>query len=404
MTKNLTDKFCAGIRSAERENVFDKKTRGLVLRVSKKSKVWYFTYRNGGPSQWLRLGDYPAVKLAEARTLALEHRHAVDVEGKDPAAERRTPPPEPVPEPELPKAFTFADFVASFVLFQKGKKKTWRDDENMIARYLTPAWGPLPLKDITRTHIHEMLDAASGKGLTIGVNRLQALISRIFIVALDRSLIDANPASKIIKRFDETPREVTLTDDQIRALWSGLDAHPGAAADAIKLRLLLGQRGEQTVSMLRAEVDLDTAVWTKPRRKMKRKKGAGPHAVALPPTALAIVTRHIESLPDDEPRIFPGLVLTGDEHKALTPLRGAAYEWIDLRRTVATRLADLRFGEEVIDRVLDHARTSVTSKHYVQHQYVDEIRRALTAWDEELRRILTNKAKKKAAVLRMRAR
>jgi len=53
-------------------------------------------------------------------------------------------------------------------------------------------------------------------------------------------------------------------------------------------RLLLLQRGEQTVSM-RAAVDLDAAVWTKPRRKMKREKGAGPHAVALPPTALAIL-------------------------------------------------------------------------------------------------------------------
>ena len=29
-------------------------------------------------------------------------------------------------------------------------------DANMIARYLTPAWGPLPLKDITRTHIHDI--------------------------------------------------------------------------------------------------------------------------------------------------------------------------------------------------------------------------------------------------------
>ena len=44
MTKNLVDRFVAGIQSATRENYFDTKTRGLVLRVSPRAKVWYFTY------------------------------------------------------------------------------------------------------------------------------------------------------------------------------------------------------------------------------------------------------------------------------------------------------------------------------------------------------------------------
>ena len=124
MTKTLTDRFVAGIRSATRENYFDTKTRGLVLRVSPRAKVWYFTYRNGGPSQWLKIGDYPAVSLADARTTALDHRHSIDVEGKDPAAERRTPAPDP------PTSFTFADFIPTFIAFQKGRVKTWRDDRN----------------------------------------------------------------------------------------------------------------------------------------------------------------------------------------------------------------------------------------------------------------------------------
>ena len=118
MTKTLNDRFVAGIKGATRENYFDTKVRGLALRVSPRAKTWYFTYRRGGPTQWLRLGDYPAVKLAEARTLALEQRHAVDVDGKDPAAERRIPTPEPEPSPTV---FTFADFVPTFIAFQKGR-------------------------------------------------------------------------------------------------------------------------------------------------------------------------------------------------------------------------------------------------------------------------------------------
>ena len=105
-----------------------------------------------------------------------------------------------------------------------------------------------------------------------------------------------------------------------------------------------------------------------------------------------------------ERSVFPGLTLTGDAHKALGVIHGGAYTWKDLRRTVATRLAGLGFDETVIGRVLNHARVTVTARHYDQHAYLDETRRALTAWDLELQRIRADKPKSTAAVLRMRGR
>lgn len=399
MKKALTDRFVAGVHSAIRENYFDKKARGLVLRVSPRAKTWYFVYRVAGkPSQWLKLGTTDALSLADARTAALDQRHAIEVDGRDPVAERRTPPPESTPEP---RAFLFSDFAQTFVAFQKGRTKTWRDDEAMIARHLSPAWGALPLRSITRTHVHEVLDAAVGKGLTIGVNRLQALISRCFTVALDRGLVDAHPAARMIKRFSEAPRTRTLSDGELRALWEGLDAHPGAAADAIRLRLLLGQRGGETAGLLWSELDLSAAIWSMPGTRTKNKR---PHTVALPGTALSLLKARRKAVPQDESQVFPALSLTSDEHKALSLIHGGTYEWTDLRRTVATRLAELGFDETTIGRVLNHARVTVTAKHYNQHAYLDETRRALSAWDVELHRILANKAKKKAAVLPMRGR
>jgi len=82
-------------------------------------------------------------------------------------------------------------------------------------------------------------------------------------------------------------------------------------------------------------------------------------------------------------------------------IHGGAYEWTDLRRTVGTRLAGLGFDETTIGRVLNHARYTVTAKHYNQHVYLDEIRRALTAWDRELQHVVTD-APKKTRVLPMR--
>jgi integrase len=393
----LNDRTIARPKLA-RDTYFDTQARGLALRVGAKSRVWYFVYRNGGSPAWFKLGTYPSVPLAEARTLALDKRHDLDIKGIDPAVERRK---EPEPPPATPQAFTFTDFVPAFIAFQKGRKKTWYDDEAMIARYLTPAWGPLPLNSITRKQVQERLDDVTGKGLTVGVNRLQALISRIFTVALDKGHIETHPAHRMIKRFSEQPRERVLTDDELRALWAGLDAQPGAASDAIRLRLLLGQRGEETAGMLWQELHLDEAYWALPGTRTKNRKA---HVVALPPTALALLKERRRHAPKDAVAVFPALALTGDEHKALNSIHSGSYEWTDLRRTVATRLADLGFDETLIGRVLNHVRHTVTGRHYDQHRYVEEIRQALNAWDGELQRILANVAKTPTRVLPMRRR
>jgi integrase len=52
----------------------------------------------------------------------------------------------------------------------------------------------------------------------------------------------------------------------------------------------------------------------------------------------------------------------------------------DLRRTVGTRLAELRIPKEIRDRCLNHAAGDVGSIHYNLHDYADEKREALNRW------------------------
>jgi hypothetical protein len=202
---------------------FDMKTRGLALRgTSNGGKTWAFIYRAGGKPKWITLGAYPAVTLADARTLALNSRHSIEVQKRDPAAELRAERQAKKAPPQPPPAvFTFGDMAKLYEAFSKGKKKTWQEDIGKVKRHLLPAWGTLPLRDITRRHVHEVLDALVSKGMTVGVNRVQAVISRMFTIALDRSLVDAHPAARMIKRFKEQPSDRVLNDDELRALWTG---------------------------------------------------------------------------------------------------------------------------------------------------------------------------------------
>jgi integrase len=284
--------------------------------------------------------------------------------------------------------FTFADLAKLYEAFAKGKKKTWQDDVGKVKRYLIPAWGALPLRDITRTHVHELLDTLVAKGLTTGVNRVQAVISRLFTVALDRSLVDAHPAARMIKRFREQPSDRVLSDDELRTLCAGLVARPGRAADALRLRLLLGQRGEDVNGMLWSEIDFKEKTWDLGGARTKNRR---PHSVPLPPTALELLKRRRVEAPAAEPRVFPGLNAWANDYRELSEISGGRYEWKDLRRTLSTRLAARGFGEEVVGRALNHARYTVTARHYIKHAYLAEIRQALEAWDRELADIVAGR-------------
>ena len=389
--KALTDRFVAGVRRASRTVYFDSKAKGLALRVTPAGlKTWSFVYRRGGKPQWLTLGSYPAVTLAGARSLALDKRHAIDVEKRDPATELRVQREAAKLAPAAaPAVYRFSDLAALYEKFAKGRKKTWKDDVNKTKKYLIPAWGSLPVRDITRRHIHELLDTLVAKGMTTGVNRVQAVISRLFTVALDRSLVDAHPAARMLKRFQERPSsERVLTDDELRALWAGLDARPGPAADAMRLRLLLGQRGGEVIGMRWDELDLTGQTWNLPG---SRTKNGRPHTVPFGPTVAAILARLQRERLANEERVFAGLTRDRDAHRGLSAIHGGAYTWKDLRRTVSTRLAARGFNEEVIGRALNHARYTVTARHYIKHTYARETRQALETWDRDLADIVAGR-------------
>jgi len=55
----------------------------------------------------------------------------------------------------------------------------------------------------------------------------------------------------------------------------------------------------------------------------------------------------------------------------------------DIRRTVRTRLSELRVPEPVVERVIGHAAKGL-ARVYDQHRYASEMREALDAWEKRL--------------------
>jgi integrase len=405
-SKTLTDRFVAS--EAAPDNYFDTTVKGLVLRVAARGgKTWAFVYRVQGRSpQWLKLGTYPALTLLAARAKAKALRLVVD-DKRDPVAELRAAEAAArIPPPAVAPALTVRTFAKTFVTFQKGRKKTWQQDERKIEKYILPAWGDLPLADITRKMVAGRLAEIAATGITIGVNRVQTVIGRFFAVAMSQGHIDANPAARMDKLFKEKARTRVLTEEEIRALYTALHYRPSEAADVIWLRLVLGQRGEETAGMLWREIDFDKRTWF---LDGVRTKNGRPHLLWLPDMAIAILRRRRKAVTQQtQPRVFPALKDFHCGSRTERELYEVAktfehFDWRDLRRTFSTGLGDLGIDDGVIDRLLNHAAATVGRKHYNHAKYLPEKQVALAAWDRELTRILKNKPKT-SRVLTMRSR
>lgn len=431
--RKLTARFVETAKAETGRAEFrDADVRGLELRVSASGgKTWAFRYRrqSDGVKRTVTLGEFPDFTLENARRWAVEQR-AATARGADPAAERAA----------RRKAETFAEVVEEWVERHGRPNKgprVLRDDRSMLERHVLPELASMKAAEITRRDIIRLLDAVASKSdargdgggfparkLVVRPNRVFALVRSIFRWAVGRDLLKSDPTigvSAPIKR--EKPRERDLSPEEIARLWAALDRAPAtqryakglargsrvlgmgdlpmtrATALTLKLALATGQRIGEVAGMAAGELDLNNTspMWTIPGERTKNRQAA---RVPLSALALQLIAEARE-LAGDHDWVFPNPSGTGpiDGHaptKALGRARQAIgiqdFRIHDLRRTAATRMAEMGISPHTISLVLNHVSAragNVTGKVYVQYSYDREKREALGAWGARLERIVS---------------
>jgi integrase len=143
-----------------------------------------------------------------------------------------------------------------------------------------------------------------------------------------------------------------------------------------------------------SELDLDKALWTLPRGRVKNDSG---HQVPLSLTAVAIIQKFRRINGSKFVFTTNGSMPVSGYSKAKKAIvqKSAVHEWRihDLRRTVATGLARIGIGLPVIERILNHVSGSFGGivGVYQRHDYAAEMRAALDAWGREVDRIMAGK-------------
>jgi integrase len=273
----------------------------------------------------------------------------------------------------------------------------------MLGTDILPKIGGLRVDAITRADVAQIVEAVAARGAYVVADHTLGLIRAIYNWANGTGRLEINPTSGLRKRNHSKPRQRTLTDDEIRILWRGLDGAP--LCDAFRLQLLLGMRIAEVVAAPKAEIDLSKRLWVIPpdRTKSRRER-----IIPLSSWAVDILTR---AMSRTGPWLFPspknpnepikpksasrGFLRLTDRLERLTRKKKKEgvpkkldFSSHDLRRTAATRLGDLGTSDELVERILGHVPTGVSRRHYNHSKHVEAMRAALEAWADALKTLV----------------
>ncbi len=407
----FTDKFIKSLLP-EPAKYYKREANGFAVKVWPSGvKTWVFIYTFDGKRKEMKLGEYPAVTLADARTgysAAYElHKNGVDPGDVDrqQKVERRLTP-------------TVAELVTEYIeRHAKVKKRSWAKDEAILNRDVIPAWGKRKAKEITKRDVNLVLEGIVDRGAPIMANNCFAVIRKMFNYAVEKDILQSTPCAGVKMPSEKKARERVLTESEIKTFWDNL---PGCAITpdlqrALKLILLTGQRPGEVSGMHIDEIN--GSWWTIPVERSKNKRA---HRVHLTATALELIgdttgkgyifpTPHkgVErSIGDTALAVtvgrnlkFPmtddkGQTLYTKDGKQATVNRIGVDQFTphDLRRTAATVMSQLGEHYEVIDAILNHAKKGIIAT-YNLNRYDREKQQALESWERKLTAIITGKGK-----------
>ena len=389
----LTVKAADGLKlkPGQKERIeFDDKVAGFGLRIREGgSRTWIYQYRIGKKQRRMVLGSAKSVPLGLARENASKLEAKVRL-GGDPAMDKDTA--------RRDADNTFGVLVDQYL---EARKTEWRErSEAEIRRHLTKHAKPLhsmPIAAVSQRNVAGLLSDLAGEAGNVTANRVRASLCAFFgwIIREGIRLPEGNVASYTNKR-EERSRDRVLSDAELKTIWNAcLEDDYGVV---LKLLILTGQRANEIGELRWDEIDDEQILLPAERTKNGRA-----HIVPLSEPAQLILGEWA-----DEGRKFVfGRDDSGfqgwskakekiDERIAEAKKKLAHWTPHDLRRTVATRMAELGVQPHIIEAVLNHVsgHKGGVAGIYNRATYEKEKREALSLWAEHVTALIDGRAAK----------
>ncbi|MBF0308981.1 MAG: tyrosine-type recombinase/integrase [Magnetococcales bacterium] len=339
-------------KPGDRTVCLDERTPGLEIRITSTGvRSFYWRRRTPDGVKRQHLGKWPEVPIEEARRRAAL-MNGVLAEGENPVHVIQN----------QPKDMTFADLFGVYLeRWAKQRKKTWKDDDSKFRLHLQPLHDK-QLSQITRRDVAN-IHSQVGKDHPAFANRVLALVSKVFNVAVEFGLWEGVNPAKGIRHFPETSRDRFLDANELLRLQEALDKEPSVVMRRFfQVALLTGARRNNVCAMRFDEIDFDRAVWRIPKTKNK-----DPLTVPLVDTVLEILREMRDGNQGEwvfpSPRSATGHMV--EPRKAwlrILAVAGIDHARIhDLRRTMGSWQAITGASLQVIGKGLGHKTQDATA-------------------------------------------
>jgi integrase len=365
----LTQTAVAKLTSSKADEIFfddDLPRFGVRLREGG-SRKYVVHYRQAGIQRRHTIGPTATMTLEEARKRARKILVAVD-DGRDPAAEKETK--------AAAAALIFASVVADYLKVRARDMRSGSLSE--ATRHLTAVWRPLhklPIGGVSRAIVASHLRRIAEESGPVAANRARSALSAFYAWCIGEGLAETNPVIGTNKSTEKA-RDRVLTDAELAAIWKAAPDNDYGAI--VKLLMLTGQRREEIGGLRWSEVYEKTICLPAERAKNGRE-----HVVPLSDAAASILAgciRHGDHVFGRRQAGFGGWSKAKSELDESCGVK----DWVvhDIRRTVATRMADIGIQPHIIEAVLNHVsgHKAGVAGIYNRSTYATEKRDALERW------------------------
>jgi integrase len=347
--------------------LFDDDTPGFGLRLRGTGKhVWIFQYAIGAKQRRITLGRTSMISLGAARRTAADLHARVRL-GEDPAASKR--------EGRRRAADTVEAMLRLYIPEKKqalalGSRVSL---ERHLLRYARPLHG-LGVALVSRRDIGSLLAAVAASSGNQTANGTRASLSAFFGWCMERGLIEQNPV--IGTRAVRTqPRTRVLSLAELATVWRACGDDPYGSI--VRLLILTGQRREE-IGGLRFD-EVGDGIIALPASRAKNKRA---HIIPLSAPAQAILAAQ----PPRSEFVFGKPFTSWSRGKQLLGVKIPPWTLHDLRRSVATGMAELGVAPHIVEAVLNHVsgHKAGVAGIYNRATYEKEKRAALATWADHV--------------------
>jgi integrase len=341
----------------------------------------------------ISLGIHGTITADQARTLA-KRRAGEVAHGKDPKGDRE----ETRAEAKRLKAAdenTVDAILDKFETRYANHLRSGGQIKDAFARLVRPRIGSKAINDLKRRDIVDMLDAIQDENGPVMADRVLAHVRKAFNWWMVQDEEFKSPIVRGMARTKprERSRKRTLTDDEIRDVWTALEHLGGPACYPAYVRHLLLTMTRRTESSRLHSTEIKDALWIIPADRYKNKQD---HAVPLSAMALQNL-KSVSTSPARQNEYFVFSTTGGKKafsgfSKSKAELdrviakarkaagRAAMPKWTlhDLRRTARTLMSRAGVSDDHAERAMGHIISGIRGT-YDRYEYLEEKRKAFEA-------------------------